>query len=158
MITITVLSVKIFLHGRFHSLNAAMVEVRESDHVTKHRAIRVDAGGIALEVNAAQVLRAQFLFQRDGGRFRHLALQNDVTPVALQFFRQFARWNVQRVTEQRNERLAIIQVGRIGHDRLDRDIVGEDFVVRVQNRAALSVDRLVCKRVFPRRARRTRRA
>ncbi len=33
-------------------------------------------------------------------------------------------------------------MGRIGHDRLDRNVVREDFVVRVENRAALGVDRL----------------
>src|ERR1700682_3882523 len=31
---------------------------------------------------------------------------------------------------------------RISHDRLDGGVVGKDFVVRVQNRAALRVDRL----------------
>src|SRR5471032_2928568 len=31
---------------------------------------------------------------------------------------------------------------RIGHDRLDGGVVRKDFVVRVQNRAALGVDRL----------------
>src|SRR5450432_2326769 len=44
--------------------------------------------------------------------------------------------------QQRNERLAIIQMGRIGHHRLDRCVVREHFVVRVQNRATLGVDRL----------------
>ncbi len=67
-----------------------MLEVREADHVTKHRAIRINAGGIALEINPAQILRAQFFPQRRGDGFRHLALQDDVTPVALQFFREFA--------------------------------------------------------------------
>ena len=84
-----------------------------------------------------------FSFSAVGDGFRHLALQNDVTPVALQFFRQFARRNFQRVAQQRNERLAIIQVRRIGDDRLDRSVVREDFVVRVENRAALGEDRLL---------------
>src|SRR5438552_2346405 len=44
--------------------------------------------------------------------------------------------------QQWNERLAIIQVSRIGHNRLNWGVVGKDFVIHVQNRTALSVDRL----------------
>ena len=35
--------------------------------------------------------------------------------------------------QQWNERLAIIQMRRIRYHRLDRDVVGQDFVIRVQN-------------------------
>src|ERR1700682_2865173 len=37
---------------------------------------------------------------------------------------------------------------RISHDRLDGGVVGKDFVVRVQNRAALGVDRLFVDVLF----------
>ena len=62
--TVTVLSVEIFFHRRFHALDAAMIEIREPDHVAKHRAVGIDARGVVLEVNAAQICRAKFFTQR----------------------------------------------------------------------------------------------
>jgi hypothetical protein len=34
-------------------------------------------------------------------------------------------------------------MSRVGYDRFDRRVVGEDFVIRVKNRAALGKDRLL---------------
>ena len=40
---------------------------------------------------------------------------------------------------------------RVGHDGLDRRVVGKNFVIRVQNRAALGVDRLFVDVFFSRK-------
>src|SRR5438128_476001 len=75
---ITVLSMKIFLHRRFHALNTVMFEVGESDDMAKHGAIRVDARGIVFEINSMQISDAKFFAQRTCQRFRHFTLDHDV--------------------------------------------------------------------------------
>ena len=89
-VTIAVLAVQIFFHRRLDALNSSMIEIGESDHVTKHRAVGIKTGRVALEIDAAQILGAQFVAQRLGNRVRYFALDHDITPVALEFFSQFA--------------------------------------------------------------------
>src|SRR5262249_16756497 len=60
-IAITVLAPQIFVERTFHALNAAMLEVGETDDVTKHDAVRINAGRVVLEINAAQTFAAEFL-------------------------------------------------------------------------------------------------
>ncbi len=67
-VAIAILAVQIFLHGRFHALNSVMFEIGESDDVAKHRAVRINARGVVLEINAAQILRAQFRLAADRPR------------------------------------------------------------------------------------------
>jgi hypothetical protein len=52
-VTIAILAMQIFFHGRFHALDAAVLEIGETDHVAKHRAVRINPGGVPLEINAA---------------------------------------------------------------------------------------------------------
>jgi hypothetical protein len=77
--TITVLPVKILLHRGFHALDTAVVKVGKSNHVTKHRTIWVDARGVMLEINSAQIAGTKFFTQRVCGAFGHFALDYDVT-------------------------------------------------------------------------------
>ncbi len=79
-----------------------MLEISESDHVAKHRPVRVEPGRVAIENNAPQVLRLEFLSERVGGGLRHGVLQNDVRPVAAQFLDQFVRWQLQHLGQERN--------------------------------------------------------
>ena len=76
-----------------------MLEVREPDDVTKHRAVRVDPRGIPLKINPTQVSGAELLLQGHRDRFRHRALQDDVAPVAFQFFQQLGGRNLEGVLQ-----------------------------------------------------------
>ena len=84
---VTILAVEIFFHGRFDSLDPAMLEIGEADDVAKHRAVRINPGRIALEINAAQILRPQFFPERCRQCHRHFAFQHDIAPIAFQFLR-----------------------------------------------------------------------
>src|SRR5882762_10497991 len=74
----TVLPMKIFLHRRFHSLDTTMVEVGESNDMAKHRPVWVNASGVVLEVNSAQISATKFFTQHACLRFRHFTLDDDV--------------------------------------------------------------------------------
>src|SRR5438552_9598686 len=67
----TILPVKIFLHGSFHSLDTAMVEVGESNDMAKHRAVWVNASGVVLEINSTQISGTKFFTQRACLRLGH---------------------------------------------------------------------------------------
>ena len=75
---ITVLSMKVFLHRRFHALNAMMFEIGKSDYVAEHGPIRIDAAGVVFEINSTQIFRAKFFAQRAAGRFRNFTFDHDV--------------------------------------------------------------------------------
>src|SRR5438045_9562673 len=82
-VAIAVLPMKVFLHRSFHALNAMMFEICETDDVTKHGAIRINTCGVMLEINPAQISGAKFCPQRAGQRFRHFALDYNVSALAL---------------------------------------------------------------------------
>src|SRR5207244_13599681 len=82
-VAISVLPVKIFLHRSLHPLNAMMLEVCESDDVTKHRAIRVDSCGIIFEINPTQISGSKLRPSRRGQRLRHFALDHNVSALTL---------------------------------------------------------------------------
>ena len=82
-VAISVLPMKIFFHRSFHALNAMMFEICESDDVTKHGAIRINTRGVMLEINPAQISGAKFCPQRAGQRFRHFALDHNVSALAV---------------------------------------------------------------------------
>src|SRR6266403_2862414 len=82
-VAISVLSMKIFLHRSFYALNAMMFEICESDDVTKHGAIRINTRGVMFEINPAQISGAKFCAQRGGQRFRHFALDHDISAPAV---------------------------------------------------------------------------
>src|SRR5438093_12096491 len=77
--TIAVLPVKILLHRGFHPFDAAVIKVGKSNNVTKHRAIRVDARGVMLEINSAQIAGTKSFTQDLCGVFGHFPLDHDVT-------------------------------------------------------------------------------
>src|SRR5437660_621410 len=85
-VTVTVLSVQVFVERTFHALDALVLEIGESDDVTKHDAVRINSSRVSLEINAAQILRAQFLTERVGARFRNFTLQDDVASISVKFF------------------------------------------------------------------------
>ena len=80
-VTVAVLPVQIVFHGSFHALNATVIEVGEPDNVREHRAVRINAGGIALKINAAQILRTEFSSKRIRHRLRNFAFHYDVAPL-----------------------------------------------------------------------------
>ena len=59
-VTITVLPAQVFVERTFHALNAVALEVRETDHVTQHQAVRINPGRVPLEINAAQIFGVKF--------------------------------------------------------------------------------------------------
>src|SRR5207244_11614982 len=77
--TIAVLPVKILLHRGFHALDTAMIKVGKSNDVAKHGAIWINARGIMLEINSAQISGTKFFTQRVCGVLGHFALNHDVT-------------------------------------------------------------------------------
>src|SRR6266480_4669044 len=81
--TIAILPVKILLHRGFHPLDTAVIKVGKSNDVTKHRTIWVDARGIVLEINSAQIADTKFVTQRVCGVFGYFALDHDVTAPAV---------------------------------------------------------------------------
>jgi len=95
---------------------AAAQEEATAEDIAQMRSLAADA----VRAGAIGFGTSRTIFHRDRNGFRDSSLQNDVTPVALQFIRKLAGRNLQGVTQQWNQRLAIIQVGRIGHHRLDR--------------------------------------
>ena len=156
-VAITILAVQIFFHRRFHALDALVIEIGEPDDVTKHRAVRINARRIALEINAAQILRVQFFaratfaIRLGTSRFKH-----DVTAIAARVFPRPRRAEVRSVSREQSERAlrrSLIR-RRVRDDGFDRHVVREHFVVRVDDRAALGEDRLLDRRASPRRARR----
>ena len=60
-----------------------MIKVGESDDMTKHGAIWVDARGIVLEINSAQIASAKFLTQRGCSGRGHFPLDHNVTAFAV---------------------------------------------------------------------------
>ena len=50
---VTIPSMKVFLHRCFHALNAMMIEIGETDDVTEHYAVGINAGCVLFEIDAA---------------------------------------------------------------------------------------------------------
>src|SRR6266481_1586194 len=82
----TVLPMKIFLHRRFHSLDTTMVEVGESNDMAKHGAVWVDASGVMLEINSAQISGTKFFAQCARLRLGHFTLDDDVAAITAELF------------------------------------------------------------------------
>ena len=82
-VTVAVLPVQIFFHRRFHALDAVMFEIGESDHMTEHGTIWINPRGVVFQIDAAQILAAQFFAQRIGHYLRHLAFDHDVTAITV---------------------------------------------------------------------------
>src|SRR5436309_390278 len=81
--TVAVLSVEVFFHRGFNPLDAVAIEIRKPIHVAKHRAVGVDARGVVLEEDSAQLARAKFFTQRVYSRRGYLALDDDVGATAV---------------------------------------------------------------------------
>src|SRR5260370_33369608 len=72
----TILPMKIFLHRSFHSLDTTMVEVGESDDMAKHRGVWVNASGVVLEINSAQISGTKFFTQHASLRLGQFTLDD----------------------------------------------------------------------------------
>src|SRR6266568_7196714 len=142
-VTIAVLAAQIFIERAFHALDAAMLEVSETDHVTKHDAVGINTGRVLFEINAAYILGAQFLAKRVANCFRYLAFQHDITAIAVEFFRNIWSRKLQLAADKIDSRVDIGQMSRISDHRFDRNIVRQDFVIGVENRAALGKNGLL---------------
>ena len=90
--------------------------------------------------NASQVLVLQGFLESPGVRVREFALQDDVGPAAGDLFRNFVRRNVQAGGEKRDEGGVVVDQCPVGHDRRDRDVLRENLVAGVVNRAPLRRD------------------
>src|SRR6266508_5976444 len=96
----TILSMKVFFHRRFNSLDTAMVEVGESNDVAKHRAIWVNPSGIVLEINSTQISSAKFFAQRACLRLGHFTLDDDVAALTASLFRDLRGRRPQFLTHE----------------------------------------------------------
>ena len=85
----------------------------------------------------------QFLTKRIGTRFRHFSLQDDVASIGVKFLRNLGPRKFQLSADKICSRVDVGQMGRVGDDRFDRDVVRENFVVSVENCAAFGKDRLL---------------
>src|SRR5262245_4435580 len=81
--TEAVLSVQVFLHRCFNALDTVMIEICKSNYVAKHRAVGVDARGVVLEVDSAEIAGAEFFTQRVCSRRGYFALDDDVAAIAV---------------------------------------------------------------------------
>ncbi len=66
-----------------------MIEVGETDHVAKHRLVRINPHGIVLKLDPAQLLRIQLGLERISHRLRNVAAQNHVALIGLNLVDQF---------------------------------------------------------------------
>ena len=64
-------------------------------------------------------------------------------PVAVKFLRNFGPGNLQLAADKIDSRLDIGQMSRVSDDCFNRNVVCEDFVIGVEDRAALGEDRLL---------------
>jgi hypothetical protein len=71
----------------------------------------------------------------------------------VKFFRNFAAWEFQFAADKIDRRIDVVQSARVGDDGFDRNIVSEDFIVRVENDSALGKDRLLDNVFFSRKSR-----
>src|ERR1700730_16221411 len=125
-----------------------MVEVGKTEDVAKHEAVGINPGRVLFEINSAQIFGAKFLAKRIGDLFCHLPFQNDVASIGMKFFRNFGARKLQLLTDKIDSRVDLGQATGIGYDGFDRNVMSEDFVVRVENRPALGGDRLLDDVVF----------
>ena len=116
------------------------LKIGEADDVAEHRAVGINPDCAALAANAAQFFGLQSFLECPGLRVRQFALQNDVAPTAGDLFRDLVRRNLQARGEKRDERAGVVDQRPIGHHRRDRDVLRENFVVGVVDRAALRRD------------------
>jgi hypothetical protein len=58
----------------------------------------------------------------------------------MKLFRNFSVRKLQFVRDKIDGRLDVGQVSRIRHDRFDRNVIGKDFVVYVEDNPALGED------------------
>ena len=52
-VAIAVLTAQVIVERTFHSLNAAMLEIGETDDMAQHHAVRINSGRVLFEINAA---------------------------------------------------------------------------------------------------------
>src|SRR5262252_4609466 len=129
-----------------------MIEICKANYVAKHRAVGVDARGIVLEVDSAQIAGAEFFAQRVCLRRGYFALDDDVGATAIQFFGEFLGGDLQLGIQKINGCMHIAKKGGVGHDGFHRNVVRENFVVRIQDDATFGVNDLlvnVCFRSEP---------
>ncbi len=81
--TISILSVQVFFHRGFHPLHAVVIEVGKANHVAKHRSIRIEAGCVLVEIDSAEIARAQFFTKRICSRSGYFALNHNVAAAAI---------------------------------------------------------------------------
>src|SRR4029077_19605071 len=81
--------------------------------------------------------------ERIGVGLGHFTFQHDVTPIGVKFFGNLRARKFQFVGNKIDSRIDIVETRRVGDDRFDRDVVRQDFVVGVEDRAALGEDRLL---------------
>jgi hypothetical protein len=108
-----------------------MFEIGKSDDVAEHGPIRVDATGVVFEINSTQIFRAKFFAQRTAGRFGHFTLDHHVSALAAQLFRKLPGRKAQFPADKFYDRLPIVDMGGISYYRLNRNVVRENFIVRV---------------------------
>src|SRR5204862_2707768 len=81
--TVAVLPVEVFFHRGFNALDAAVIKIRKPNDVAKHRAVGVDARGVVLEIDSAQIAGTEFFTQRICSRRGYLAFEDDVAATAV---------------------------------------------------------------------------
>src|SRR5262249_40433651 len=114
---------KVFFHRRFDALDTMMVEIGESKHVAKHRAVWVNAGGVMLEIDPPQVGGAKFLAQRARPRFRYFALDDYVTALTAQLVCELRGGDAELVAHEVNDCLPVVKMRGVGHYRLNGNVV-----------------------------------
>src|SRR5205814_7934214 len=62
-----------------------------------------------------------------------LPFQDDITPVAVKFLRNFGPGNLQLAADKIDSRLDIGQMSRVSDDCFNRNVVCEDFVIGVED-------------------------
>src|SRR5262245_51611642 len=78
-----ILSMEVFFHRRFNALDTVMIEICKPNHVAKHRAVGVNARGVVLEIDSAEIAGAEFFTQRGCSCRGYFVLDDDVAAIAV---------------------------------------------------------------------------
>ena len=116
--------------------------------MAKHRTVWVNASSIVLEVNSTEIRGTKFGAQRACFRLGHFTLDNDIAALAAQFFLHLRGRKTQFLTHEIDDCLPVSNVRRVGHYRLNRNVMREYFVIGIEDRATFCVNDLLINVFF----------
>ncbi len=124
---ITILPMKVFLHRRFHALDATMFEIGKSDDVAKHRAVWVNASGIVFEINSTQILRAKFFPRARACASGTSRLMTMYRRSLLNFSATSAVGTPESFADKVDDRFPVVKMRGVGHYRFEQECYAREL-------------------------------